>query len=152
MPADTLVFKNALVLLGTSTAAPANDITAQVRRVRLTRAYDIHDVSSMGTSAHVRITGLEDWSGEMEMYNVFTTSGGAVNIDNLLNGITAAGKAVSVQIRPTTSTQSATNPTYDGLVVLEGYAPFDAEVGTPLTTRVGFRSASAINRLTTGTS
>lgn len=149
----SVIFKNASVIISTSTADGANDISASVTKVTLDRSYDMHENTHMGQQAKSRIAGLEDWSVTIDVLQSFSTGQASVesqkNIDKLLStlvDITSTGKSFMVHLRPENAARSSDNPEYKGLVVLESYAPMDGEVGDLLKMTIPLKSADSLTR------
>lgn len=150
------IFKNPRILISTSTAAGANDISASVTKAKLESKYDMHDNTRMGLNSHSRIAGLEDWSMEFDVLQAFSTSDSltesVLNIDRLLatlKEVTSTGKSFLCNVRMKNGVaRSSDNPEYEGLVVLETHQPFDAEVGDLLKTSISLLSAGDLSRYT----
>ena len=143
MASRSEVFTNAKVVISTSTAAGANDVSNLVSSVELTRTYDLLDDTVMGESAHSRKAGLETATANIEFVQVFSTAGGQLNLDLLLNtlaDVSATGSNFLIEVRPANANRGATNPEYSFLAVLESYAPMSGAVGEILKTTVPFQS------------
>lgn len=146
-----LIFNNAQVWLGTSTAMGSTsgglDISKWVTRVRLQRQFDLHDDTRMGHTAHSRIAGIEDWTAELEILQDFasTSIDDTHGMDKLLASI--LGVRSRLCIRPVSAARSSDNPEFDGPVMLEAYNPMDGAVGDLLKITIPFRSAGNLSRL-----
>ena len=138
-----VIYTNALVMLSTSTSTGLNDVCNSVMKLELPRDADEHDDTVMGLTAHSRVIGLEKWSFKMTMLQSFSTADGGLNTNSLLSTLYTLSKAGSkflmkVQAFGGTSTVSASNPNWSGLVVLKNYSPINGGVGDLLKTDVEF--------------
>jgi len=139
----SVIYTNAKVLLSTSTAVGTRDMSNRVMKLELPRDADEHDDTVMGLTAHSRVIGLEKWSFKMTMLQAFTTGDGGENTNSILATTFTRSQAglksmISVSAFGGTSTVSASNPTWSGLVVLKNYSPILGGVGDLLKTDVEF--------------
>lgn len=139
----SVIYTNAKVLLSTSTAVGTRDFSNRVMKLELPRDADEHDDTVMGLTAHSRVIGLEKWSFKMTLLQAFTTGDGGENTNSILATTFTRSQAglksmISVSAFGGTSTVSASNPTWSGLVVLKNYSPILGGVGDLLKTDVEF--------------
>lgn len=139
----SVIYTNAKVLLSTSTAVGTRDFSNRVMKLELPRDADEHDDTVMGLTAHSRVIGLEKWSFKMTMLQAFTTGDGGENTNSILATTFTRSQSglksmISVSAFGGTSTVSASNPTWSGLVVLKNYSPILGGVGDLLKTDVEF--------------
>jgi hypothetical protein len=139
----SVIYTNAKVLLSTSTAVGTRDMSNRVMKLELPRDADEHDDTVMGLTAHSRVIGLEKWSFKMTMLQAFTTGDGGENTNSILATTFTRSQSglksmISVSAFGGTSTVSASNPTWSGLVVLKNYSPILGGVGDLLKTDVEF--------------
>ena len=104
-------------------------------------AEDLED-TAMGDTYRSRIGGLKDWSVDIEWNQDFAASAVDVTIFPLL------GTVVAIKVRPTTSAISATNPEYQGNVLINEYNPMDGSVGDLATTSTSWPGAGTLTRAT----
>ena len=139
----SVIYTNAKVLLSTSTAVGGRDMSNRVMKLELPRDADEHDDTVMGLTAHSRVIGLEKWSFKMTLLQAFTTVDGGENTNSILATTFTRSQSglksmISVSAFGGTSTVSASNPTWSGLVVLKNYSPILGGVGDLLKTDVEF--------------
>ena len=139
----SVIYTNAKVLLSTSTAVGTRDFSNRVMKLELPRDADEHDDTVMGLTAHSRVIGLEKWSFKMTLLQAFTTGDGGENTNSILATTFTRSQAglksmMTVSAFGGTSTVSASNPTWSGLVVLKNYSPILGGVGDLLKTDVEF--------------
>ena len=139
----SVIYTNAKVLLSTSTAVGTRDMSNRVMKLELPRDADEHDDTVMGLTAHSRVIGLEKWSFKMTLLQAFTTVDGGENTNTILASTFTRSQAglksmMTVSAFGGTSTVSASNPTWSGLVVLKNYSPILGGVGDLLKTDVEF--------------
>ena len=139
----SVIYTNAKVLLSTSTAVGTRDFSNRVMKLELPRDADEHDDTVMGLTAHSRVIGLEKWSFKMTLLQAFTTGDGGENTNSILATTFTRSQSglksmISVSAFGGTSTVSASNPTWSGLVVLKNYSPILGGVGDLLKTDVEF--------------
>jgi hypothetical protein len=139
----SVIYTNAKVLLSTSTAVGTRDMSNRVMKLELPRDADEHDDTVMGLTAHSRVIGLEKWSFKITLLQAFTTGDGGENTNSILATTFTRSQSglksmISVSAFGGTSTVSASNPTWSGLVVLKNYSPILGGVGDLLKTDVEF--------------
>jgi len=118
------------------------DLSDHVRSVTLNiEAEDLED-TAMGDTFRSRIGGLKDWSIDIEFNQDFAASEVDATIFPLL------GTVVAVEVRPTSSSVSSTNPKFSGNVLVSEYNPLDGSVGDLATTSVSWPGAGALTRAT----
>ena len=103
----------------------------------------LNDHFSRPMTAHSRVIGLEKWSFKMTLLQAFTTVDGGENTNSILASTFTRSQAglksmMTVSAFGGTSTVSASNPTWSGLVVLKNYSPILGGVGDLLKTDVEF--------------
>jgi len=94
-------------------------------------------------------SGVKRWSVRLNLYQDYDSSSVYAVLSEVLTGTTA----VPITLRPTTSTQSATNPTFSGNGVLDGdFALLAGTVGDGHKTSVTLKGAGTLSFLTSTTS
>ena len=118
----------------------AVDLTAYVTGITLDVGAELQDKTTLGDTTRESIAGLKTWSLTVD----FTQDFGAALVDATLFPLIGAA-AFTVEVRPASGGRSATNPGYNGSVVLESYNPIAGSVARCQAT---FRSAGALTRST----
>lgn len=132
----SLVLTDAHIIINAVTLSSAgNQVTLPIEA-------DAVEDTAFGDTTKSRIGGLKDWSLEVEFNQDFA----AGNVDATLFPI--VGTVVTVEVRPTSSGRSATNPGYNGSALLQSYQPFGNGVGQKATARARFVAAGALARST----
>ena len=134
-------FYDALVTLDGTGGPPLTGGTAlaNVRSVTLNYSADMLDITEMGNSTKVNLSGLLEWSVDVAfLHNWATTE----NVQTLFAKVGAV--AFNIQIQPKTGTVGASLPEYYGLVVLETANPMDGAVGEATEISASFRCAGPL--------
>jgi hypothetical protein len=144
MATQSQVFTNAQVIISTTTALGDHDVSNLAMSVDFSRTYDLLDDTVMGETAHSRKAGLESVTASIDFVQTFSTGGGQVNLDPLLNTLAdlgSSGTSFLISVAPVNTTISETNPRYSFLAIIESYSPMTGAVGEILKTTVPFQSA-----------
>jgi hypothetical protein len=111
-----------LVLTNAFFSVNAVDLSSRVRQVAINYEADAVDQSTMGDGTHTFLAGLKNYSVDVTFAQDFAAS----NVDATLFPL--VGTAIAVEIRPTTSARSATNPGYNATMLLASYNPFGTQI------------------------
>jgi hypothetical protein len=103
---------------------------------------DEQETTAFGASWRTRIAGLKSGSITLEFHQDF----GAGAIDTVLWPLLGTNATVSVS--PTSSTVSATNPTFTGEFLVTQYTPYASTVGDLATLSVTWPLNGALTRAT----
>jgi len=128
------------------------DLTDHVTSLTINRQFDELDVTAMGASGHSFIAGLESSTISVDFLNDDATAQVMTTLNTLV-GTNAKFKIVQTTVpgTPTTATVSATNPLYQGLVLVNKLTPIAGKVGDVAVQSLTFTVSGAITVLTTGT-
>ncbi len=130
------------VLTDASVIIDSNDISDHVASVTINYSSEIQDKTAMGDTSRNRIGGLKDWSVDIELHQDFASS----NIDSIMFPL--VGTSVSISIKPTSASASATNPKYNGNILVESYQPLSNSVGELATTTISLPGDGNLTRST----
>ena len=109
------------------------NVSDSVAAVTLDLSAEEQDVTSFGGSGYrSRIGGLKDASISLDFHQDFGSGG----IDSLLFPL--LGSQATVTVTPTSSSVSATNPSYTGVFLVSGYSPYASTVGDLATLSVSW--------------
>lgn len=100
------------------------------------------DETAMGDATRTNIGGLKAWSLSADLMQDYASSA----VDQTL--FTLVGTVVTVKLKATSSSNSATNPEYTGSALITGYAPVGGSVGELHMTRLTAVSAGTLSRAT----
>ena len=103
--------------------AGATALSAYVESLSLNVESDVQENTGMGSNWKTRIGGLNDWSVDISLHQDFDAS----KVDATLWPL--IGQSFTFKARPTSAVKSATNPEYNGTVILQSYSPIDGTVG-----------------------
>ena len=135
--ADTFVLVDADVLVN------AVDLSTRVKSVTVKIAASDEDFTAMGATGKARKAGLRDDSFEIEFNQDFASG----SVDATMFPLVGAAP-FAVKVRGTSSSVSATNPSYEGNAILTDFNPIDGAVGSPLVVSVSLPVDGIITRVT----
>jgi hypothetical protein len=113
----TLVFKDALITFNSV------DVSDFATSVTLPIEFEELEDTAFGDNAHSRIAGLQDSTISIDWNQSFAAS----EVDATIWA--AIGTVVTIKVRPTSASISATNPEYSGTYLISKYNPFGNKVG-----------------------
>jgi hypothetical protein len=116
--------------------------SSSLAAVTLDITVEEQDTTSFGSTARTRVGGLQDASISLDFHQDF----GASSVDATLYPL--LGSNATVVIKPTSSTVSATNPTYTAVCLVTQYQPFASSVGDLATLSVSWPVTGAVTRAT----
>jgi len=122
------------------------NLSDHVEALTITRNFDQLDVTSMGSSGHQLIAGLEASTIAVDFLND-TDSSSVMQTLNALAGTVALFKA----IQNTTLSIGSTNPVYTGSVLVNKLTPIVGQIGTVSVQSLSFDVSGAISTAITGT-
>jgi hypothetical protein len=118
------------------------NLSDHVTKVTLKTSADDLETTAMGATYRARIGGLKDGELGLEFNQDFA----AANVDATL--FAALGTVVAFTAKATSSANSATNPEYQGSVLVNDYSPLDNGVGELAKVSVSFPTTGTITRAT----
>jgi hypothetical protein len=119
-----LAFKDALITVnGVNLSSFANNVTLPIEFDELT-------TTTFGDDAQDRIKGLQDSSITIDLFQSFASS----EVDATLWAAFSSDDPVTIAVRPTSGSISATNPEYSASYLVSKYQPFGNKVGEAATT------------------
>jgi hypothetical protein len=133
----TTTFTNAMFKIN------GTDVSAYAKSITLNYSAEMLDKTAFGVTSRARTGGLKSWGFDVKFNQDFAV------LDALLFPL--VGTTSCVQCRAVNAIESATNPDYNGVVVLEKYPPLTGNVGALLEASVSFQSAGDLARNTSST-
>ena len=130
-----LVFKDASVVVNSV------DLSDHVRSVAIKYEADTIESTAMSATTKTRISGLLDWSIDVE----FAQDYAAAKVDATLFSLIGAA-AFTITVKPTSGAVSATNPSFSGSALLANYEPVSGKVGDLGTAKASFKAAGVLTR------
>lgn len=118
-------------------------LSDHVRQATVKHGANEVDDTAMGANSQSRLSGLKDWSIEVEFNQDFA----AANVDATLFALVGAAP-FAIKVRPTTAAISATNPEYQGNCILSDYQPLGGSVGDLATASATFMGDGDLTRAT----
>ena len=120
------------------------DLSDHVRSVTVDAGQNMADDTAMGDAFVSNTAGLATWSVSVEFLQDYASS----KVDATLEPLLGIGTTAALVVKPTSSSVSATNPSYSGTGILESYNPIGGSVGDQAMASATFQSASALTRAT----
>ena len=102
------------------------NLSAWLVSATLTRTRADLDDSAMGDSSRARKGGLKDGTLALEFHQDFAASAVNAVIETIFDSASGIG---AFTIKPTTGGKSATNPSYEGNILVTEYSPIDGRHG-----------------------
>jgi hypothetical protein len=103
-----------------------------VSQVSVNLSKDDVETTSFSGGGRERMQGLKDDGFEITFQQDFA----AASVDAVLYPLYDLGTEFEIEVRPTSSAVSATNPSYTGTCILMEYSPLDGKVGDLSETKV----------------
>lgn len=116
------------------------DFSASLAAVTLDVSADEQETTAFGATFRSRIGGLKDASVSLDFHQDF----GAASVDATLFPL--IGGTAEIVIKPTSSSASATNPSYTFTALVTQYQPFASNVGDLATLSVTWPVTGAVTR------
>lgn len=132
-----------IVLTDASIVINSVDLSDHIASVTITTSEDVIDTtgfSSTSAAGRTRVSGLADNSVALEFHQDFATSNVEQTIYPLL------GTTTTVVVKPTSSAQSATNPSYTFTALVSEWQPLSGSVGELATASVTWPISGAITK------
>ena len=126
------------VLTDASVTINAVDLSDHVSKVEVSMQKDEVDVTGMGAQAKEILPGLADANISVTFFQDFA----AAEVDATLFPLYNGSSLFPIEVKSSSGSVSATNPTYSGTFVLLEYTPISGGVGEASTMDVTFRNAS----------
>jgi hypothetical protein len=119
------------------------NLSSYVTDVTLNYEAEIKDITAMGATSKAKIAGLKNASIDI----TFNQDFGASAVDATLFSL-VGGSAVTVEVRPTSGSRSATNPGFTGSGIVVSYTPVAGRVGDVASTKVKIEITGDLTRAT----
>lgn len=132
-----LVFTDCYVLIN------AVNISDHVKSATLSFSASMLDATAMTLTTKKNVAGLLEWGLEVEVLNDYAVS----SIDATMFALIGAA-AFAIEIRPTSSARSTSNPGFTGSAVMASYDPINAKIGDLATAKISLKSSTALARQT----
>jgi hypothetical protein len=137
MAAAPIVLTNAYVSINSV------DLSTWTRSVKINYGAEVPETTAMGSSTKTRLPGLKDWSIDVELNQDFAAAATDVTLFSLVGA-----SAFAIEVRPTTSSRSTTNPGFTGNALLADYPPLGNKVGDVATTTIKLTGTGTLTRST----
>lgn len=108
------------------------NLSDHISAVTVNLSKDDVETTSFSGGGRERMQGLKDDSFELTLQQDFE----AASVDAVFYPLYDLGTEFEVEVRPTSSAVSATNPKYTGDCILMEYSPLDGKVGDLSETKV----------------
>jgi len=130
----------ALVLTDPQFSIATVDLTDWVKSLRITYQADAPEITASGDDPREYLGGLKNWSMEVELNQDRDASA----VDATMFDI--VGTVVAVTAKATDAATSATNPEYQGDVVVTSYQPIGGSIGEVETTPITLQGTGTLTR------
>jgi len=130
------VITNATVTIGSV------DLSSSIRKVTLNTSRAELDTTTFGNTAKRRVAGLADNKVSLDFNQDFSASSVEASIYSLI------GTTTTVVIKPSSTTVSATNPSYTFTALVTEWTPLDAQVGDLASATISWPIDGAITKAT----
>lgn len=120
----------------------AVNLSAWCKSAELELEAEAIDETAMGDTTRTHIGGLKSWSLSADLMQDYASSAVDQTLWSLL------GTVVTVKLKATSASNSATNPEYSGSALIQAYKPVGGSVGELHMTRLVAVSAGALSRAT----
>jgi hypothetical protein len=131
-----------LVFLSPQVLLNAVDLSDHLKAATLTYDGDAQEITASGDGTRTYLGGLKGWSVSLD----FNQDYAAGEVDATLFGIVAT--VVAVELRATSAAISATNPSFEGNVVVTSYQPLGGSIGGAVAAPVSLQGSGTLTRAT----
>lgn len=119
------------------------DLSDHISSVELSDEFDLKDFTNFGSSGIVeRKAGLNDGDIKINFFQDYASS----KVDATLWA--ARGTAITVTVKPTSASTSATNPQYSASFIVSDNKPVAGKVGDAAEVSVTWKKTGALSRAT----
>jgi len=136
-----------IVLTDAYVVLASTDISQYVTSVTLSSTLDVVETTSMGSTSRTRVAGLRDNQITLE-FNQDFASGALETLIYPSDATTKIGTAVSMEVRPTSSAVSTTNPKYTFSALISEWQSLSGAVGELATVSVTWPISGAVTKAT----
>lgn len=120
----------------------SNVVSDHGNKVQINAVVEEKDTTAFGQTWKRRVGGLKDGSVDFSFLNDYV----AANLDAIFWPL--LGTVVTFEIRPTSDTVGAGNPSYEGSLLIKEWKPIMGAVGDLATVDVSFPVDGAVTRTT----
>jgi hypothetical protein len=130
------------VLIDAYIVIDSNVISDHGNKVQINAVVEEKDTTAFGQSWKRRVGGLKDGTVDFSFLNDYV----AANLDSIMWPL--LGTVVTFEIRPTSDTVGAGNPSYEGSLFIKEWKPIMGAVGDLATVDVSFPVDGPVTRTT----
>ena len=131
-----IVLTDAYVEIGATLAGNAAEVSIDV-------GVDAPEATTFSTGGwRSYLPGLKQWSGSVSVMNDFAASAVDSDIWALL------GSTASFAFRSDSASVGASNPSYEGTIIITGFSPVGQSVGEVASASISFQGTSTLSRAT----
>lgn len=122
------------------------NLSDHIASITINQSNDVVETTAFSsTAAKTRVAGLADNSVTLEFHQDFASS----NVEATINGASSlVGTVTAIVVTPTSSSVSATNPSYSFNALVSEWTPLNASVGELSTASVTWPISGAITKAT----
>lgn len=121
------------------------NLSDHIASITLNESADVVETTAFSNTAKTRVAGLRDNSVTLEFHQDFASS----SVEATINGASSlVGTVTAIVVQPTSSSVSATNPTYSFNALVSEWTPLSGGVGELSTASVTWPISGAITKAT----
>lgn len=135
-----------IVLTDASVTINSVNLSDHIASITINESTDVVETTAFSsTAAKTRVAGLKDNSVTLEFHQDFAAS----NVEATINGSPSlVGTVTTIVVKPTSSSVSATNPSYTFSALISEWQSLSAAVGELSTASVTWPITGAITKAT----
>ena len=135
-----------IVLTDASVTINSVNLSDHIASITINESTDVVETTAFSsTAAKTRVAGLKDNSVTLEFHQDFASS----SVEQTINGSTSlVGTVTTIVVKPTSSSVSATNPSYTFSALVSEWTSLSGAVGELSTASVTWPITGAITKAT----
>lgn len=119
------------------------NLSDHIASITISESADVVETTAFSNTAKTRVAGLRDNSVTLEFHQDFASS----NVEATINGSPSlVGTVTAIVVTPTSSSVSATNPSYSFNALVSEWTPLNGAVGELSTASVTWPISGAITK------
>ena len=129
-----------MILKNAHFTVDGTDLSGNVKQLSFDRTVETQDDTTMGNDSRTKEAGLQDASGSITFKQDFS----AGSVDDTISAL--LGSLVAFAIRPDNAAVSATNPEWQGTLIVTSYNPVAGGVGESQEATINFDVTGDVTR------
>lgn len=134
-----------IVLTDAKVTINSVNLSDHIASITINETTDVVETTAFSNTAKTRVAGLKDNSVTLEFHQDFAAS----NVEATINGSPSlVGTTTTIVVTPTSSSVSATNPSYSFSALVAEWTPLSGSIGELSTASVTWPISGAITKAT----